>query len=81
MCGAMGTIYTNLTQEPLQQLGLEYHQVKKLTHSLNKLAIQCATQIINTRHHLNLNTINSGQGVRLSASAIHLNHIKTSLFS
>jgi len=31
LCGAMGTIYTNLTQEPLQQLGLEYHQVKKLT--------------------------------------------------
>jgi len=33
LCGAMGAIYTNLTQEPLQQLGLEYHQVKKLTHA------------------------------------------------
>ena len=65
----MGTIYTNLTQEPLQQLGLEYHQVKKLTHTLNKMAIQCAMQIINTRNHLTLNTINSGQGVGPSASA------------
>jgi len=69
LCGAMGTTYTNLTQEPLQQLGLEYHQVMKLTHSLNKLAIQCAAQIINTRHHLTFNLTNSGQGVGSCASA------------
>jgi len=29
LCGVMGTIYTELTQEPLQQLGLEYQRKRK----------------------------------------------------
>ncbi|MGK7371762.1 MAG: RNase H family protein [Candidatus Halalkalibacterium sp. M3_1C_030] len=69
LCGAMGTIYTELTHKPLQQLGLNYYHIKKLTHTLNKVAIQCATQLISTRHNLALNTTNGGQGVGLSASA------------
>ena len=70
LCGVVGTIYTDLTNKPLLQLGLEYHQVKQLTHTLNKEAVKSATQIINTRYNLASNKIHvSGSGVGLSASA------------
>ena len=69
LSGVMGTIYTKHTDEPLHRLGLDYHQIKTLTHLLNKHAIQCATQLMNTRNNKALHKANCGQDAGLGASA------------
>jgi len=46
----MGTIHTKLTDEPLKELGLDYHQTTKLTRNLNQHAIQYVTKLTKARY-------------------------------
>jgi hypothetical protein len=52
LVGAMGTMYKDYTDEPLADLNLDYHEIKKLTHILNEHSIRHASAFIKTRYAL-----------------------------
>jgi hypothetical protein len=72
LCGVMGTIYSNYTDTPLRELGLNSYQNSKLTHKLNGHAIRQASKLIRTRYTLqknrNVGANTTGQ-MELGASA------------
>ena len=65
---AMGTIYKGYTDKPLADPNLDYHKIKKLTHTLNEHSIRHASALIKTRFALQYNTSNS-QGLGPGAMA------------
>ena len=69
----MGTIYTEYTDQPLQDLGLDFHQTAKVTTRLNQHAVQFASKLIQTRRAMQYNktyaTTTVGLGVDMDASA------------
>jgi hypothetical protein len=69
LVGAMETIYKDYTDKPLADLNLNYHKIETLTHNLNEHSIRHTSALIKTRHALQYNTSNNGQGLGLGATA------------
>jgi len=69
LVGAMGTIYKDYTDEPLADLNLDYHKIKKLTQKLNEHSIRHASALIKTRYALQYNTSNNSHGLGPGATA------------
>ena len=46
LVGAMGTVYKDCTDKPLEELYLDYHKIKNLTHKLNEHSIRHASALI-----------------------------------
>ena len=62
LTGVMGTIYNKITDKPLRDLGLNFHQNTKLTRKLNQHSVQYATKLIRTRYALHKNVCGSHGG-------------------
>jgi hypothetical protein len=64
LVGAMGTIYKDYTDKPL-----DYHKIKKLAHKLKEHSVRHASALIKTRYALQYNASNNSLGLGLGATA------------
>ena len=69
LVGVMGTIYKDHTDQPLADLHLDCHKIKKLTHKLNEHSIRHASTLIKSRYAPQYDLNNNSQGAGLGATA------------